>query len=383
MSLGIYIQVPFCQTKCTYCNFHTGVVGRDRHQPYADAVCREIAKSVGTPHAPVDSIYVGGGTPSLLEPGHLARIMGSVRSSFPTQSFEATLEADPETITPEKASAWVDAGFNRISLGSQSFDDRELQAAGRMHRSRDIFRGVASLRAAGIGNISLDLIAGLPLQTSDSWKESIDALLDIRPEHVSVYMLEIDEGSRLGREALAGGNRYSAQAIPDDDTIADFYETARQRLAQTGYEHYEISNWALPSHCSRHNLKYWHREPYLGFGAGAHSFDGMMRWANAHDPARYVACIEQGSSPGEQFEGLTPSEVLEEEFFLGLRLLEGVDLASIERELAPELPRRMATLRERIAHLESLGFLEREGTRIRLVPDRLTVCNEVLIQLLA
>lgn len=359
------------------------MVGRDYHQPYTGAVCREIAKSDGAPHAPVDSIYVGGGTPSLLEPDHLARIMGAVCNSFRADPFEATLEADPETITLEKASAWVHSGFNRISLGSQSFEDRELQAAGRIHRRQDIFRGVDWLRTAGIRNISLDLIAGLPLQTSDSWGGSIEAVLDIRPEHLSVYMLEIDEGSRLGREALAGGSRYSAREIPDDDTIADFYETARQRFARAGYEHYEISNWALPGHRSRHNLKYWHRQPYLGFGAGAHSFDGMMRWANAHDPARYVTCIEQGSSPGEQFEGLTPMEVLDEEFFLGLRLLEGVDLAPIERELAPELPRRMATLRERIDHLESLGFLKWEGTRIRLVPDRLTVSNEVLVQLLA
>ena len=383
MSLGIYIQVPFCQTKCTYCNFHTGVVGRDRHRPYAEAVCREIAKSGDTPHATVDSVYVGGGTPSLLEPAHLAKIMDALRSSFRTEPFEGTLEADPETITPEKAAAWVEAGFNRISLGSQSFDDRELQAVGRMHRRADIFCAVAVLRAAGIRNISMDLIAGLPWQTADSWGQSIEQLLGIRPEHVSVYMLEVDEGSRLGREALRGGSRYSAHSIPDDDTIADFYEMARQRLATAGYEHYEISNWALPGYRSGHNLKYWHREPYLGFGAGAHSFDGMMRWANAHDPQRYVACMEQGSSPGEQFEGLTPLQELDEEFFLGLRLLEGVDLAPIESHLAPELPRRMAQLRERIAHLESLGFLEREGTRIRLVPDRLTVSNEVLIQLLA
>jgi oxygen-independent coproporphyrinogen-3 oxidase len=195
-------------------------------------------------------------------------------------------------------------------------------------------------------------------------------------------MLEIDEGSRLGREALAGGSRYSARAIPDDDTIADFYETARQRLAEAGYEHYEISNWALRGYRSRHNLKYWQREPYLGFGAGAHSFDGMMRWANAHDPARYAACIEQGSSPGEQFEGLTPMQVLDEEFFVGLRLLEGVDLAPIERDFAPELPARVRKIREQIERLETLGFIEREGTRIRLAPDRLTVSNEVFIQLL-
>jgi oxygen-independent coproporphyrinogen-3 oxidase len=383
MSLGIYIQVPFCQTKCTYCNFHTGVVGRDRYPSYAEAVCREIVKSVDTPHAAVDSVYVGGGTPSLLEPVHLAKMMDTLRSSLRAEPLEATLEADPETIAPEKAAAWVAAGFNRISLGSQSFNDRELQAVGRMHRREDTLRAVAALRAAGIRNINMDLIAGLPRQTAGSWEESIAALLHLRPEHVSVYMLEVDEGSRLGREALAGGSRYSAYAIPDDDTIADFYEMARQRLASAGYEHYEISNWALAGYRSRHNLKYWRREPYLGFGAGAHSFDGMMRWANAHDPGRYVACIEQGSSPGEQFEGLTPMEELNEEFFLGLRMLEGVDLAPIERHLAPELPRRMAQLRERIAHLESLGFLEREGTRIRLVPDRLTVSNEVLIQLLA
>jgi len=382
MSLGIYIQVPFCQTKCTYCNFHTGVVSRDRHQPYAEAVCREIAKSAGTLHAPVDTVYVGGGTPSLLDPAHLARLMETLHSSFNLELPEATLEADPETITHEKASAWVAAGFNRISLGSQSFDDRELKAAGRMHRRDDIFRAIDSLRAAGIRNISMDLIAGLPHQTPESWDESVNELLRIRPEHVSVYMLEIDEGSRLGRESLAGGSRYGARAIPDDDTIADFYESARQRLVSAGYEHYEISNWALPGYRSRHNLKYWRREPYLGFGAGAHSFDGLMRWANAHDPARYVACVEQGSSPGEQFEGLTPFQVLDEEFFVGLRLLEGIDLARIEYQLAPELPARMATLRERIERLESLGFIERDGTRIRLVPDRLTVSNEVFVQLL-
>ncbi len=382
MSLGIYIQVPFCQTKCTYCNFHTGVVSRDRHQPYADAVCREIARWAGHTQEPVDTVYVGGGTPSLLDPAALAKIMDAVRSAFRTDPLEATLEADPETISPEKAGAWIAAGFNRISLGAQSFDDRELQAAGRMHRRADIFHAIESLRAAGIRNISMDLIAGLPHQTPESWEKSVEELLHIRPEHASIYMLEIDEGSRLGRESLAGGSRYSAGAIPDDDTIADFYGSARQRLAADGYEHYEISNWALPGHRSRHNLKYWRREPYFGFGAGAHSFDGLARWANAHEAGRYVACIEQGSSPQEQYEPILPPQALEEEFFLGLRLLEGADLARIEREYSPESPARVASLRERIDRLHSLGFLELEGPRIRLVPDRLTVSNEVFVQLL-
>jgi oxygen-independent coproporphyrinogen-3 oxidase len=252
-----------------------------------------------------------------------------------------------------------------------------------MHRRADIFSAVELLRAAGFRNISIDLIAGLPHQTPESWEESVSQVLRMRPEHVSVYMLEIDTDSRLGKESLAGGSRYSAGAIPGDDTIADFYESARQRLAEAGYEHYEISNWALPGHRSRHNLKYWRREPYAGFGAGAHAFDGVSRWANAHESDRYVACIQQGSSPREQSEVLMPPQALDEEMFLGLRMLEGIDFARIERELAAEVPRRMDILRERINHLHSLGFLEVEDGRIRLVPDRLTVSNEVFVQLLS
>jgi oxygen-independent coproporphyrinogen-3 oxidase len=383
MTLGVYIQVPFCQTKCTYCNFHTGVVSRDRYEPYAEAICLEIAGSASPTPETVDTVYIGGGTPSLLDPGALARILDALRSAYRTESPEVTLEADPETIRPEKAAAWLGAGFNRISLGAQSFVDRELQAAGRMHRRADIFRAVEVLRTAGFANISIDLIAGLPHQTPESWEESVSQVLRVRPEHVSVYMLEIDTDSRLGKESLAGGNRYSAGAIPDDDAIADFYESARQRLAQAGYDHYEISNWALPGHRSRHNLKYWRREPYAGFGAGAHAFDGVARWANAHESDRYVACMEQGSSPREQSETLTPPQSLDEEFFLGLRMLEGIDFARIERELAAEVPKRMDILRERIDHLHSLGFLVVENGRIRLVPERLTVSNEVFVQLLS
>ncbi len=386
MSLGVYIQVPFCQTKCTYCNFHTGVVSRDRFQPYAADVCREIAGTASTPPETADTVYIGGGTPSLLDPDALAKMLDTLRTSYRTEplpeQMEITLEADPETITAEKARAWIAAGFNRISLGSQSFDDRELQAAGRMHRRADIFSAVEFLRAAGFGNISMDLIAGLPHQTRDSWEKSVSELLQIRPEHASVYMLEIDADSRLGRESLAGGSRYGAAAIPDDDTIADFYESARLRLDEAGYRHYEISNWGLPGRESRHNLKYWRREPYYGFGAGAHSFDGMTRWANAHESSRYMACIEQGSSPREQFETIAPPQALDEELFLGLRMLEGIDFERIEREWEPELPKRMAALRENIDRLRSLGFLEVEGPRVRLVPDRLTVSNEVFMQLL-
>src|SRR5713101_5950899 len=218
--LGIYVQVPFCQTKCTYCNFHTGVVSAARFAPYVACVCEEIRRHrefyaaagvdlpAGTADAVVDTIYIGGGTPSLLDPGHLGRIVGAVRENFVADLTEVTLEADPETVTAEKAGAWVAAGINRVSFGVQSFCDEELQAAGRMHRRADVYRAAAILSATGIANVSFDLIAGLPKQTRASWKGSLDALVELAPEHVSIYLLEVDEGSRLGGEVLRGGERY-------------------------------------------------------------------------------------------------------------------------------------------------------------------------------
>lgn len=392
MNVGAYIQVPFCKTKCTYCNFHTGVVARNRYQPYAAAVCREISAAASSGDLAalrgatmdMDTVYFGGGTPSLLEPVVLACILDSLRTNFglakhPALTLaaepEITLEADPETIALEKAQAWHAAGFNRISLGVQSFDDRELQAAGRMHRRADIFAAAQILRASGFRNISMDLIAGLAHQTRESWDESVVRILDVRPEHISIYMLEIDEGSHLGSESLAGGSRYSAKAIPSDDAMAEFYDAACTHLAAAGYEHYEISNWGLPGFRSRHNLKYWRRDPYVGFGAGAHSFDGKRRWSNVHDSAKYVACIEQGISPREHIEPVTTQEALEEELFLGLRQLEGIDLAQIER-------RYDVDLRERIAPLRRDGLVELKGERLTLAPDRLTVSNEVFVELL-
>lgn len=388
-NIGVYIQVPFCQTKCTYCNFHTGVVSPKRYASYAAAVRREIesffeGQAKGeTFDAGIDTVYFGGGTPSLLEAAELAGILEILRPRFTAAGeLEATLEADPETIHAEKAAAWREAGFNRISLGAQSFNDRELRAAGRMHRRADISGAVRTLREAGLENISMDLIAGLPHQTGETWGESLTELLEIRPEHVSVYMLEIDEGSRLGRESLEGGSRYSAGALPDDDATAEFYESAQMRLAQAGYEHYEISNWALPGKRSRHNLKYWRREPYLGFGAGAHSFDGITRWANLHDAASYVAGIEQGISTQEQVEMVTRAQALEEEFFLGLRLLDGIDLDRIERHYANDLGAQLGELRKRLCGLRDQGFVEMDGARVRLVTGRLTVSNEVFTELI-
>jgi oxygen-independent coproporphyrinogen III oxidase len=383
MSIGIYVQVPFCQTRCTYCNFHTGVVARDRYLPYVEAVCREIAQT-GEAADGADTVYIGGGTPSLLEPAALAKILDHVRGASRSEPEEVTLEADPETVTPEKARQWHNAGINRISLGAQSFQDAELKAAGRMHRREDIFRAVELLRAAGFRNISMDLIAGLPHQTRESWEESVSQLLRILPEHISIYMLEIDAGSRLGREVLAGGARYSADALPSDDDTADFYDSARDRLKSAGYEHYEISNWGLPGRQSRHNLKYWQREPYIGFGAGAHSFDGFMRWANVHEPDRYGRMIAQGTSTREQVEPVTPPIALSEDMFLGLRQLRGADFARIEREYSKEelLRDRLLTLRQRIEMLQTHGMLDFDGTFVRIPPEKLTISSEIMLELL-
>ena len=469
--LGIYVQVPFCQTKCTYCNFHTGVVASSRFAPYVEAVCREIrahpellraagvewpgrlgrsdaarlqedgttrgaagkrpasppgaGRAPGGPHVEttlaVDTVYIGGGTPSLLNPAHLGNILDAIQESFGrnrdhvndlgkrqrrdaedaeirreeenepfassarprqasgwpcvTQLEEVTLEADPETVEAEKAAAWVRAGINRVSFGLQSFVDRELIAAGRMHRRADIYRAVPILREAGIWNISVDLIAGLPHQTKESWSQSLEELVAMTPEHVSVYLLEIDEGSRLGKELLQGGAKYSAGAVPSEDQMAEFYEMAQEALGAAGYHHYEISNWAKPGFESRHNLKYWRREPYLGFGAGAHSFSGTERWANAHDAAGYVTAVQGGRLPVEQHEELTTESALEEELFLGLRQLDGIDLGRIEREYG-------VTLGARFDRIASAGLVEREGSLVRLAPEKLSVSNEVFVELL-
>ncbi len=386
-SLGIYIQVPFCQTKCTYCNFHTGVVSAARFAPYVDAVCAEIAGRrelceragvslpVALASAVVDSVYIGGGTPSLLDPAHLRRMIDAIRGGFACDFHEVTLEADPETITAEKAAAWVDSGIGRISFGVQSFCDAELQAAGRMHRRADVFRAVPLLREAGISNISFDLIAGLPGQTRESWRDSLEQLAALGPEHVSIYLLEVDEGSRLGLEILQGGVRYGAARVPSEDEMAEFYETACEFLERAGFRHYEISNWGRPGFESRHNLKYWRREPYLGFGAGAHSFSGAQRWANAHDAAAYVAAIGAGKLPIEQLEAVTRESALEEELFLGLRKLDGIDVALIERRYG-------VAIEPRFERLMSAGLVEREGSCVRLAPGKLSVANEVFVELM-
>ena len=385
--LGIYVQVPFCQTKCTYCNFHTGVESAGRFAPYAEAVCREImerqalwwSSGIQLPAAlegrVVDTVYIGGGTPSLLEPQLLAAMLAVLRAQFQCALEEVTVEADPETVTAQKAAVWQKLGINRVSFGTQSFIDEELKAAGRMHRREDIYRAVGPLREAGISNISFDLIAGLPKQTGTSWRQSLKEATQLAPEHISIYMMEIDEGSRLGLEVLQGGSRYSARDLPSEEEMASFYELAQRELKASGYVQYEISNWAKPGFASKHNLKYWRREPYFGFGAGAHSYSGTQRWANKHDAAAYVAAIESGSGGLQSVDTVTLDSALEEELFLGLRQLAGIDLVRIEREYHVDLA-------EKVSRLHGAGMVEREGNTLRLVADKLGISNEEIVELL-
>jgi oxygen-independent coproporphyrinogen-3 oxidase len=382
--LGVYIQVPFCQTKCTYCNFHTGVVSASRFAPYAEAVCCEIrnhrslldAAGLSPPaDLVVDTVYIGGGTPSLLDPSLLNEMLQAIRDSFLCHFAEVTLEADPETIEPEKAVRWAQSGINRISFGTQSFIDEELKSAGRMHRSADIYKAVPVLRNTGLKNLSFDLIAGLPKQTDASWRRSLKELIALSPEHVSIYIMEIDEGSRLGLEVLQGGSRYSAKSLPAEESMADFYELGQRELKSVGYQQYEISNWAKPGFASQHNLKYWRREPYLGFGAGAHSFSGTQRWANAHDAAAYLAAISAGKAASQSIESVSDELALEEELFLGLRQLAGIDLGRLKRQYG-------VNLEEKIIRLASNGMVEREGDMLRLAADKLSISNEVIVELL-
>lgn len=349
---GVYISYPFCAQKCTYCNFASGVFPRELESRYLDVLLSELRGTEWgwTP----ETVYLGGGTPSQLA----ADALGSILAAIPGRDWaEATIEAAPGGLDVQKIVGWRRAGINRVSLGVQSFVQKELARTGRRHTAEVVEREIGMLRVAGIESISVDLIAGLPGQTEASWRQSLDWVERLGLPHVSVYMLEVDEDSRLGRELLVLGSRYGAGDVPGEDAIADFYETAVERLARVGIERYEISNFARAGFESRHNLKYWKREPYLGFGADAHSFDGTMRWQNPESAAEYVA------APGA-IERVA-AEPLSESFFLGLRLREGISSGGF-----PEVVERF--VRD--------GLLERAGERVRLTSRGVLLSNEVFAE---
>lgn len=356
---AVYVSYPFCSQKCTYCNFASGVFGSDLERRYVEALCTELRSHVWawTP----ETLYLGGGSPCRMETETLARVLGLVPGR---PWLEATLELAPGSVTWNRARQWRELGISRVSLGVQSFVAAELARAGRKHTAETVAQEVELLRRAGIANINIDLIAGLPGQTTRSWSESLEWVARLDVPHVSVYMLEIDEDSRLGREFLSGGARYGAREIPSEEAVADFYEAALDRLEALGLRRYEISNFARRGFESRHNLKYWRLEPYVGFGADAHSFDGTIRRRNAEHPADYVARIEAGASPCVEE---LPAALEEEQFYVGLRLLEGIRPAAGARQ-------RFGPVIERFC---AAGLLEDDGETLRLSARGVLLSNEI------
>jgi oxygen-independent coproporphyrinogen III oxidase len=396
MPLGLYISVPFCPTKCSYCNFATGVVSRAAFSLYVDRVTADIAAAEALAHKlecsferHVDSIYLGGGTPSILEPADLERLFASVRGSFDVRpGAEVTVECAPGTLTPALVQTLAGCGVNRVSLGVQSFVDREAAAVGRRHSHAVVLDDIARLRAAGITAINVDLIAGLPHQSTGSWDYSVAEAAECGVSHVSVYILEVDEDSRLGRELIAGGRRYHAHHVPNEDLVAGFYQRACHRLEQAGIAQYEISNFARPGCQSRHNLKYWTRQPYLGFGVDAHSMllAGPNSVAGGVDAMRFAMpnTLESflGREPAWQpaVEYISQLSAMEETFFLGLRLNRGVSL----REAAARFGQSEVDERHHdILDLLEAGLVRLERGVLKLTPRGRLLSNEVFDKFVA
>jgi len=381
--LGIYISVPFCRTKCSYCNFASDVFSRVVFERYVDRVCADVGNARQTAQEmggqiddEVDSIYLGGGTPTVLEAGQLERMFSAVRTQFDVQvDAEVTVECAPGTLAPNVIDGLLRCGVNRVSLGVQSFVDGEAAAVGRLHKRATVLDDISRLRAAGIANVNIDLIAGLPHQTEESWHESLAETLATGAPHVSVYMLEVDEDSRLGRELIAGGTRYHAHFVPDEEATADFYVAACDRLASDGVAQYEISNFARAGFESRHNLKYWTRQPYLGFGVDAHSMlpsaslgAEAVRFATLDVLEKYV------SGSLLQRTVVSRGAALEEVFFLGLRLNRGVDLQQIAAGFGQQA---LENLLPAMAELVQGGLMQQDGDFIRLTPRGRLLSNEV------
>ncbi len=386
-TLGLYLSVPFCRAKCSFCNFASGVGTPEAVDRYVTLLCQEIrqvrsataAVGIRLPEQ-VDTVYFGGGTPSLLQPRQLEAVFAALRSEFFLEDgAEMTLEAAPGQIEGALLESALRLGINRVSLGVQTFVDAEARAVGRSHTERSCLAEFARLREAGVPNLGIDLIAGLPLQTEVSWEQSMAVSAGCGLDHLSVYMLEVDDDSRLGREVLGGGARLHAPSVPSDDAIVAMYEAACERLPAVGFAQYEISNFAAGGARSRHNVKYWQRAPYLGLGLDAHSMAeganrAARRWANPEQLEAYV-----GSSAVAAAETVTERQAFEETVFLGLRLVDGLPRQALMQFREPW----KKEFAEGAAHLESAGLLQTDSRGWRLTRRGQMVSSEVFGELLA
>lgn len=368
--LGLYVHVPFCSAICNYCNFNRGLFDEALKTRFVDALIKEI---VGSGHRPVvaDTVYFGGGTPSLLTPGEIGSIVEAARAAFDlASSAEITLEANPETVDEARLEGFRRAGINRLSYGVQSFRDEELQRLGRLHSSRRAADAVEDARRAGFDNVSLDLMMWLPGQDVPQWLASVDRAVEIDPEHLSLYILEVYPHLPL-RQAI---DTHGWTQLPDEGA-AEMYEAAMARLDAAGYEQYEISNVAKPGRQSLHNLKYWSDGEWLGFGPGAHSTRRGSRWRNVSSTDEYVRRLLEGASIEVERCDLTSEERLGDALFTGLRLSRGVDLAELSKQYAADVWQRFG---DRLAPFQQAGLLAREGGRIRLTRQGMLLANEVM-----
>jgi len=386
--LSLYVHIPFCASKCGYCDFNS-FAGQDQLIPsYARALVMEadLWRSA-TAGRSVATVFFGGGTPSLLSLDVLRPILSGLRSAFAVApGAEVSLEANPGSVDEDYFRALLELGFNRLSLGVQSFHEDELQALGRCHSAEDARRALRAARSAGFRDVNLDLIFGLPEQPMERWQGSVEAALELQPEHLSLYALTVEGGTPLARDVARGRTPPT-----DPDAQADQYEWTQERLARAGYEHYEISNWALPGHRCRHNLTYWECGEYLGLGAGAHSYLDGVRFAAAASPAEYISRVEESSKEAARsggktamrqvVSGETPTneQAMADVLILGLRLVEGVSLASFQRRFGADA---MDAFGDRLAEPLDYGLVEICQGRLRLTDRGRLLGNEVFARLL-
>jgi len=369
---GVYIHIPFCRSRCSYCDFATGLHEDALADRYVHAVVKEMSTSRVIAEQPrIDTVYFGGGTPSLLKPHQLELLLSAVNNRFHVgDNVEITMEMNPGTVDANLLKQFRALGVNRASFGAQTFDDKELTKLGRSHTTADTLKTFSDLRSAAFDNISFDLIAGLPGQTLERWQQNVNQALALKPEHLSFYLLEVHEGTPLAEHIRRG-----IQPQPDEDLAAIMYEWMLGRASEAGYEHYEISNLCLHGFASRHNTKYWTGEPYFGFGCSAHSYDGQQRrWSNERDIGRYLTAVESDASPIVEQQLLSTAELRSEAVFLGMRLMRGVDTNQFLDTFGVDL---RATHQAEIDRFIDAGLVAVEGDVLKLTRAGALMSNEV------
>lgn len=370
---GLYVHIPFCRTKCIYCDFNCYAGQNQLIPPYVEALKREL-ELYGDEGWRARTLYLGGGTPSLLAPVQVAGIVGTTRAALGLETPEVTLEANPGSVDEAYFRGLLEAGVNRLSIGMQSFFDSDLKRLARHHTAREARDAFAAARAAGVASISLDLIYGLPDQTMAAWEHNVNKALDLAPEHISLYGLSIEEGTPLARQVARGKVRPA-----EDDLMADMYERAHELMGAAGLRRYEISSWALPGHESRHNIIYWKNEPYIGAGAGAHGFLSGVRYSNERLPARYIRRLQDGGVSLVESEPIDSGLERAETAILGLRLEEGLSASEFAGRYGVELHSLFGDV---FVEMQRLGLIELKRDRVALTDRGRLLSNEVFERLL-